>query len=90
MAVVAVLLSHIDRKDEVIIIPSMSLGKKLKPQAQISNIVINAAGLEDALFGIRITLNYRIQLYLFTIKNIFYIFIIASKSKTHNLFLNTF
>lgn len=27
MAVVAVLLSHMDRKDEVNIIPSMSLGK---------------------------------------------------------------
>lgn len=31
MAVVAVLLSHMDKKDEVSIIPSMSLGKNTQP-----------------------------------------------------------
>lgn len=37
IAVVAVLLSHMDRKDEVNIIPIMSLGKQFNPHSQISN-----------------------------------------------------
>lgn len=44
MAVVAVLLSHMDRKDVVSIIPSMSLWKQFRAQSQISPKSIETGG----------------------------------------------
>lgn len=56
MAVVAVLLSHMDKKDVVNIIPSMSLGKQFNPHIQISN---SNRFHGYWLHGIRSTLGYR-------------------------------